>query len=214
MARLVFVLGESGTGKSTSLRNLKKGEAQVVACLDKELPVRTDVARAVAGNYASLYKIIEAASAPIVVIDDLNYLMVQNEFNRAYETGYGKFTDFAVELDRVFKQIIAKKADQTFYVLAHPDVTVDSSGDVVDIDFKISAGKMSRKFPIKGLTNTVFKAEYNRDEGRFVFRVEADGTGIKSPWGMFESATVDNDLKAVDQTVRKFYQPITDKGDK
>ena len=56
-----------------------------------------------------------------MVIDDLNFMMVEDEFSRAKEVGYGKFTDFAVNMNTVFQKIRSKESDQTFYVLAHPE---------------------------------------------------------------------------------------------
>ena len=111
MSKMILILGSTGTGKSTSLRNFKKGEAQVIACSGKDLPIRSDVQVAKPSNYTSLYKAITATTAPVVVIDDLNYMMVADEFARAGEKSYDKFTDFAVSLDNVFKLIKAKDAD-------------------------------------------------------------------------------------------------------
>lgn len=208
MSRLVIILGSTGTGKSSSLREFKRGEAQVISCSGKELPIRSDVATAVPKDYTQLYSVIQQADAPVVVIDDLNYMMVADEFARAKEVGYSKFTDFAINLDRVFRMIKEKdNPDQTFYVMAHPEERTETN---TNLEFKISAGKMSKKFPIGGLTNTVFETIITED-GQFVFKVGTDGLGVKSPLGMFETTTVPNDLKTVDKAIREFYKPVKEK---
>lgn len=204
MSRMILVLGETGTGKTSSLRNFKKDEAQVVACSGKPMPFKNDLSVFVPSGYTSIYSAIEKADAPIVVIDDLNYMMVSDEFARAKETGYGKFTDFALSLDGVFKRIKAKNTDQTFYVFAHPD---DRSETMTTLSFRISAGKMSKKFPIGGLTNEVFETVIDED-GQFVFKVKTNGTGIKTPLDMFDTPTVPNDLKEVNKIISAYYAPI------
>lgn len=201
MSKMILILGSTGTGKSTSLRNFKKGEAQVIACSGKDLPIRSDVQVAKPSNYTSLYKAITATTAPVVVIDDLNYMMVADEFARAGEKSYDKFTDFAVSLDNVFKLIKAKDTDQVFYVMAHPEERSEMN---YALEFKISAGKMSKKFPIGGLANEVLETTVTED-GEFVFKVKTDGNGVKTPMGMFDTPTVPNDLKAVDKVIRDFY---------
>ncbi len=201
MSKMILILGSTGTGKSTSLRNFKKGEAQVIACSGKDLPIRSDVQVAKPSNYTSLYKAITATTAPVVVIDDLNYMMVADEFARAGEKSYDKFTDFAVSLDNVFKLIKAKDTDQVFYVMAHPEERSEMNHA---LEFKISAGKMSKKFPIGGLANEVLETTVTED-GEFVFKVKTDGNGVKTPMGMFDTPTVPNDLKAVDKVIRDFY---------
>ena len=201
MARLVLVLAQSGTGKSSSMRNLKKGEANVILCSGKELPFRTDLQTKVPGSYSDVIEAIKGAPAPIVVIDDANYLMSFEEMARVNETGYGKFTQMANNMFRVFKAILDKDSDQTFYVMAHAESREDGL-----LRFKTSGRMLSEKIVLEGLTNIVITTEI--DDGKFIFRTQTDGTGVKSPLGMFATPTMDNDLKLVDQAVRKFYQPV------
>ena len=119
MARLVLVISKSGTGKSSSLRNLKKGEASVVLCSGKELPFRSDISTMVPKTHLEVISAIERANAPIVVIDDANYLMSFEEMNRATEIGYVKFTQMATHMFDSFQASIHEECDQSFYVMAH-----------------------------------------------------------------------------------------------
>jgi hypothetical protein len=202
MSRIVLVLGESGTGKTSSIRNFKKGEAQVISCSGKELPFKSDLAIFVPNGYTDVYAAIEKANAQAVIIDDTNFLMVNEEFSRAKEVGYAKFTDFAIHLNAIFDKVRTKAGDQTFYIFAHPEERSDIKPN---LEFKISAGKMSKKFPIGGLTNIVLESAIDQD-GNFVFKTKTDGSGIKSPIGMFATPTVPNDLKEVHNIIVEYFK--------
>src|SRR5688572_2398760 len=119
MSRLVLIIAKSGTGKSSSMRNLFKDEVNVISCSGKELPFKTDIKPYNPKGYADVMNAINAAKAPIVVIDDANYLMSFDEMSRVLETGYMKFTQMASSVFTLFKAIIDKEGDQTFYVMAH-----------------------------------------------------------------------------------------------
>lgn len=198
MAQLVLIIAPSGTGKSSSLRNLKKEEAAVVLCSGKDLPFRHELPTMVPKTYIDIYQAIENSHKPIVVIDDINYMMSFEEMNRVNEAGYGKFTQMANNMFTVFKKILDKDSDQVFYVFGH-------SADEEDGRLRLkTTGKMlSEKIVLEGLANVVLTNEIV--DGEFRFRVQTDGSGIKSPVGMFKEATIENDLKLVDKAVRDFY---------
>ena len=150
MAQLVLVISPSGTGKSSSLRNLTKTEAAVVLCSGKDLPFRHDLNTFVPKNYVDVFNVIEKSSKPIIIIDDINYLMSFEEMNRVNEAGYAKFTQMANNMFQVFKKILDKPSDQVFYLLAHADV--DEAGK---IRFKTTGKMLSEKVVLEGLTNIV-----------------------------------------------------------
>ncbi len=199
MAQLVLIISPSGTGKSSSLRNLTKDEAAVVLCSGKDLPFRHDLSTFVPKNYVEVFNVIEQSKRPIIIIDDVNYMMSFEEMNRVNEAGYAKFTQMANNMFQVFKKILDKQSDQVFYLLAHADI--DETGK---IRFKTTGKMLSEKVVLEGLTNIVITNEIL--DGEFVFRVQTNGTGIKTPIGMFETPTIPNDLKIVDEAIRKFYK--------
>lgn len=201
MARLVLILARSGTGKSTSLRNFKKGEAQAVLCSGKELPFKTDIATFVPKGYADVYNAINKASTPVVVLDDVNYLMSMEEMSMAQVKGYEKFSVMALNMYNVFKTIMSKEGDQIFYLIAHS--AENAEGDS-QLRFKTTGKMLSEKIVLEGLTNIVIGADV--EDGEFVFKVKTDGTGIKTPIGMFKTDTVPNDLKEVDKTIREYFK--------
>lgn len=200
MARLILILSQSGTGKSSSMRNLKATEANVILCSGKELPFKSELMAKVPKSYTEVLEAIKAAPAPIVVIDDANYLMSFEEMSRVNESGYQKFGQMAVNMFKVFKTIIDKESDQTFYIMAHAENREDGL-----LRFKTTGKMLSEKIVLEGLTNVVLTTEIS--DGNFVFRTRTDGNGVKSPLGMFDKPTIDNDLKLVDKAVREFYKP-------
>lgn len=201
MAKLVLIIAQSGTGKSSSLRELHKGDAVVMLCSGKELPFRTDLPTMVPKTYQEIINGIATAPTPIVVIDDTNYLMSFEEMARVTETGYAKFTQMAANMFKVFKAILDKDSDQIFYVMAHAETREDGL-----LRFKTTGKMLSDKIVLEGLTNIVLTTEIV--DGKFVFKTGTDGTGIKSPLGMFPSDIMDNDLKEVDKLIRAFYAPL------
>lgn len=199
MARLVLIIARSGTGKSSALRNLSKDEAAVVLSSGKELPFQNDLPTMIPKAYSDVIQVVEQSTKPIVIIDDANYLMSFEEMNRVNEQGYGKFTQMAANMFKLFKAIIDKESDQTFYVLAHA-ADLDESGQ---LRFKTTGKMLSEKVVLEGLTNILLTNDVV--DGEFVFRVQTDGSGVKTPLGMFSTPTIPNDLKLVDAAIRKFY---------
>lgn len=204
MAKVVFIISKTGTGKSSSLRNFKRGEAQVVSCSGKELPFKSDLPMLTPKNYGEVYKAIDGATAPVVVIDDANYLMSFEEISRVNEVGYQKFTQMAQNFFNVVKRIIDKPGEQIFYILAHAE-----DNDEGTIRIKTTGKMLSEKVVLEGLTNILLTNEVK--DGEFVFKVKTDGSGVKSPMDMFESDYISNDLKEVDKTIRGYYdmKPLT-----
>lgn len=201
MSQLTFVLGKTGTGKSTSLRNFtNKDGIGYVTATGKPLPFKNDIPQFHAKSYAELQAVISQATAPVVVIDDFNYFMSFEEFNKAAIKGYEKFTEMAVNVVNIIDLISKKDTDQRFYILAHSENNEDGN-----LRLKTTGKMVSDKFVPEGLTNQVVETAVV--DGEFVFKVKTDGTGIKTPMGMFETPTIPNDLKVLDEKIKAFYAP-------
>jgi hypothetical protein len=201
MSQLTFVLGRSGTGKSTSLRNFKKADGiGYITATGKPLPFKSDIPQFHAKNYAQLIAAIKQADVPVVVIDDFNYFMSFEEFSQASVKGYEKFTTMAVNVVNVIETITSKATDQRFYILAHSENNEDGQ-----LRLKTTGKMVSDKFVPEGLTNQVVETAVVDRE--FVFKVKTDGTGIKTPMGMFVDETIPNDLKELDKALVEFYKP-------
>lgn len=201
MAQLTFVLGKTGTGKSTSLRNFKKADGiGYVTATGKPLPFKNDIPQRHVTSYSELMAVIDQAKAPVIVIDDFNYFMSREEFSKASIKGYEKFTEMAVNVVNVIDAITNKKTDQRFYILAHSE-----NNDNNELRLKTTGKMVSDKFVPEGLANQVVETAVV--DGQFVFKVKTDGTGIKTPMDMFETETIENDLKVLDEKIKAFYAP-------
>jgi len=208
MSKIVIILGDSGSGKTASLRNLPEGSAVVMSATGKELSFenKNQIPLAKVG-YSDILKNIPKINNPIVVIDDANYLMTFENMDRASELGYGKFTDMAIHFFEVFDAISKKQGEQVFYILAHSDVNESTKRR----EMKTVGKMLSEKIVLEGLTNTVLESTYDALEG-YIFttrRVDVN-SAAKSPMGMFESETIENDLFKADKVIRAFfgYKPI------
>lgn len=200
MARIIFVLGDSGSGKSTSLRTFKDGEVNVVSVTGKELPFKTDIKVYHPRTYEDVIHAVAQAKAPVVVIDDANYLMSNFEFATIQEQGYNKFARNAASMVAVFNAIINKEGDQNFYIFAHTEQSEDGK-----LHFKTTGKMVSEKYNPAGITNIVLEAAYDDQADEFVFHTKADGRGIKAPVGMFTEASIPNDLKVVNKIIVDYY---------
>lgn len=200
MARLIFVLGNPGTGKSSSLRNLTKAEVAYITVTGKELPFKTDIVPTPVKQMADVRKMIIGSKKPIVVIDDTNYL-----FTREVFSDHGKKNPFEVydELSKEFFNIImaiqSKDTDQNFYLFGHLE---DPESNMKALK---TLGQATRKNNNpEGWTNIVLESVVDMDE--FVFKVKTNGTGVKSPIDMFGSDEVPNDLKIVNEKINAYYK--------
>lgn len=200
MAQLTFILGKSGTGKSTSLRNFKKEDGiGYITATGKALPFKTDVPQMHAKSYPDLLNAIAKSKAEVMVIDDFNYFMSFEEFEKIGVTGYAKFGQMAQNVVSVINAITKKDGNQRFYIMAHSE---DSEEGLLKLK---TTGKMvTEKFVPEGLTNQVIETALI--DGEFVFKVKTDGRGIKTPLGMMDTETLPNDLKELDHKIKEFYK--------
>lgn len=200
MARLIFVLGHPGTGKSTSLRNFKKDEIAYVSVTGKELPFKTDIVSVVAKEIKDVKAIVNQSKKQVVVIDDINYIFTFQVFGRANEQDQWKvFKDIGNDFYSLIKTIIDKPTEQNFYMFGHIELN-----DEKLVQLKTAGNTIRNNIAPEGLTNIVLEA--TNDLGDFVFKVRSDGSGIKTPIDMFDSVSIPNDLKVVNDKINEYYK--------
>ena len=115
----VLVMGESGSGKSASLRNFSPEEIGVLNVASKPLPFRRKLPVINHAGYSTIITTLRNKSRKVYAIDDSQYLMAFDQFSRAKETGYGKFTDMALNFYNLIKFIIDEMPDDTIVYLLH-----------------------------------------------------------------------------------------------
>lgn len=196
----VLILGESGSGKSTSLRNFDPAEIGVFNVASKPLPFRKKLPVVNNATYGTIIKALASPKLKAYAIDDSQYLMAFASFDRAKEVGYQKFTDLALDFRALIDFIITRTPqDVIVYFLHHTERTDDGRTKAKTI------GKMlDNQLTVEGLFSVVLLCK--TDGTRHYFETQSDGfTTAKSPLEMFERE-IDNDLKAVDQRIREYWE--------
>lgn len=200
MSRLIFVLGNPGTGKSTSLRKLKKEDVSYITVTGKELPFRSDIKPVPVRTMDEVHKMIVAAKKPIVVIDDVNYLFTKEVFGASdKEDKWNVYDKISKDFYKIVQAILNKDTDQNFYLFGHLE-----DPDRSTLMLKTLGQATRKNNNPEGWTNIVFESAVELDE--FVFKVKTDGTGVKSPMEMFTETTVPNDLKIVNDKINAYYK--------
>ena len=210
MALPVLIIGRSGSGKTFSLKNFAPNEVGVISVEKGRLPFKTEIkvvrvptafkdvnsaSQLNAAKYAWIMNIIRQSQAKSIVIDDSQYLLVNELFDRANERGYDKFVDMAAH----FRQLIhfineLPDDDKIVYFLHHSELDADGREKVKTI------GKMlDEKLTVEGCFDIVLFCQDHK------FYTQANGQSTaKSPEGMFD-IEIPNDLKAVDVAIREYY---------
>jgi hypothetical protein len=219
MAIPVLVLGRSGSGKTYSIKNFKANEVGVISVEKGRLPFRSEIqvakiptsfegakdyAELYRGKYSWLIKTIETSKYKTVVIDDSQYLLVNELFDRAYEKGYDKFTQMAANFRNLIHAINEmKQDDKIVYFLHHTETDTDGREKAKTI------GKMlDEKLTVEGCFDIVLYCQDHK------FYTQSNGQSTaKTPEDMFE-LEIPNDLKAVDAAIREYYNLNTVKEEK
>ena len=105
----VLILGESGSGKSASLRNFEPNDVSVINVAGKPLPFRKKLPVANTADYGKIMGAIKNSAKKAFVIDDSQYLMCFEAFSKAKETGYGKYTDMALHFYNLVQFVITRR---------------------------------------------------------------------------------------------------------
>lgn len=202
MGTLVLILGESGSGKSTSMRNFSADEVSVFNVASKPLPFREKLPSFDGCGYAGIENCLtdeKLRTKKTYVIDDSQYLMAFSLFDRAKETGYAKFTDCALNFYTLLQTVVKKlPKDVIVYFLHHTEQT-----ETGKIKAKTSGKMLDSQLTLEGLFSIVLLAK--TDGQRYWFETQSDGFNTcKSPIEMFEKE-IDNDLKMVDTTIREYW---------
>lgn len=198
----VFILGHSGTGKSTSLRNFKSGEILHINVMSKPLPFKGRFAETYNGDdYGEIAKAINKTKCKSIVIDDAQYLMANEFMRRSFEKGYDKFTEIGYNFWTLVNSVTADLPyDVIVYFLMHTDQ--DDNGN----EKAKTIGKLlDEKICVEGMTSVVLKTAVK--DGTYSFLTQNNGHDtVKSPLGMFKTYEIDNDLKAVDTAIRSYWE--------
>ena len=205
MALPVLIIGKSGSGKTTSLRNCQNDNWNLVRVLNKPLPFRGKVNGWLTDDYNTIMKCLYKSKAQSIVIDDAGYL-ITNHFMRGHSSvgrGNEVFSFYNTIADNFWNLIsfITEKVqpDKIVYIMMHEDK--DDSGEV---KAKTIGKLLDEKVCVEGMFTIVLRC-VSEGEGHYFITQTANGAISKSPMGMFEDLTIDNDLAQVDAIIRDYY---------
>lgn len=226
MSNTVLIIGQSGSGKSTSLRNLDSKTTFVINVLDKPLPFRGFKKNYTAlkpvrneqgertgeysGNYFAsddwdaIIKCIDAINKgrpdiTTIVIDDWQYILANEFMNSVSIKGYEKFSLMANHAWATIGACIATRANLTCFILAHSDTDINGRAKCKTI------GKLlDDKITIEGMFTTVLHARVL--DGQYLFQTQSDNDHLaKSPMGMFAELFIPNDLAIVKNAIETYF---------
>ena len=202
MATAVLILGQSGTGKSYSMKNFKEDEICLISVQKSLLPFRKKFTETVVTDkYSEIIKAIKATKKKVIIIDDTQYLMCNEFMRRATERGYDKFTEIAQNFwSLVVQEVNNLPSDVIVYLLCH--TATDENG----VEKMKTIGKLvDEKITPEGLFTIVLKTAVS--DGNYAFVTQNNGKDtVKSPEGMFSTYAINNDLKYVDEKIRNYYE--------
>lgn len=214
MARVIGIIGESGSGKTTSCRNLDPATTYYIDCDKKGLSWkgwREQYNLQNKNYYATnvptlvleiLKKVNEDPDRRIktVVIDTINGVMVAEEMRNAKVQGYGKWTDLAQYVWEIFEYALSMKDDITVIILAHSITDTDDNG-IVFTHIRTNGRKLE-KIVLESKLTTVLLADCK--DGQYIFHTKPDRSTVKTPIGAFDKDEIPNDIVEVIKALEEY----------
>lgn len=197
----VLVIGESGSGKSASLRNFEPEDVSIFNVAAKPLPFRKKLPCKATADYQVIKAGIAKSEKKAFVIDDSQYLLAFESFAKAKDAGYGKFTDMALHFFNLVQFVIRQAPPDVIVYFLHHTETDSNTGKV---KAKTLGKMLDSQLTVEGMFSIVLHC--SNEGGQHKFITQSDGsTTAKSPMELFD-LVIDNDLKAVDQKIREYYE--------
>lgn len=215
MGTIICIAGESGTGKTTSMRNLDPKTTMYVDCDKKGLSwkgwrnqfnaesknyVKTDFPQVALQVLAKVNEAKDYSHIKTVVIDTINGLMVADEMRRSKEKGFDKWQDLAQSIYELIDYSLTMRDDVAVVFVAHTQTDHDDNGYMFT-RIKTSGRKLD-KITLESKFSTVLMSKCV--DGRYVFETQANFSTAKSPLGAFSEKVIDNDIVEVIKALSEF----------
>jgi hypothetical protein len=205
MAIAVLLMGKSGSGKSTSLRNFKDEDIGLINVLNKPLPFKGKFTSIIAtDSYEKIKAILSKATKKTLIIDDASYLLT-NQFMKNHSSagkGNGVFSlynDIGDQFWRLIEFIKAMPPEKVVVIIMH-----EEQSDLGQLKPKTIGKMLDEKVCVEGLFSIVLRSVYQDDN--YWFRTKTDGNDVtKTPMDLFDKDLIPNDLSAVTKLIRNYY---------
>ena len=215
MAKTICIMGESGAGKTTSMRNLDPKTTFYIDCDKKGLSwkgwrnqfTRENQNYWDTDNPSTVMQLLEKINTQenmkhieTVVIDTINGVMVAEEMRNAKVQGFGKWTDLAQYVWEIFDYCLTMRDTVTVIIVAHSITDTDDNG-IVFTHIRTNGRKLE-KIVLESKLTTVLLAECK--DGKYILHTRADRSTVKTPLGAFEEDEIPNDMAAVIKALEEF----------
>ena len=211
MSIATLILGESGTGKSASMRNLDPAKTLLIQPVRKPLPFRSKEWEPISKDGGSVYVTSKSSNMvaaiqkahergkKIVVIDDFQYIMALEFFNRRMEKGYEKYTEIGGHAFDVLDAASKAPEGTRVYIMSHTE-----SDDYGRVKAKTIGKMLDEKLVVEGMFTMVLRTTVR--DGEFMFSTINNGQDtVKAPMGLFDIDEISNDLASVDSAICDYY---------
>lgn len=210
MSIATLILGQSGTGKSASLRTLNPQHVLLIQVIKKPLPFRSpnwtyitpdnkQGSILVSDNPQFIINVINGSKRPIIIIDDFQYVMANEFMRRSTEKSFDKFTEIGRNAWDVFNAAINAHDHKRIYLLSHTEE--DSQGKT---KIKTIGKMLDEKITLEGMVTICLQTSVINDQ--YIFQTKNNGSStVKAPMGLFEDDHLENDLNEVDTAICEYY---------
>ncbi len=198
----VLILGETGSGKTYSIKNFAPNEVGIFSVEKSRLPFKGDFKLVKQAGYPQINKIFNEPKLKRYVIDDSQYLLVNEFFDRAKETGYQKFTDMALNFRNLIHDVNRKLPDDVIVYFLHHTEQDQNTGK---LKAKTIGKMLDEKLTLEGCFDIVLLTMVEGN-GQHYFITQSDGfSTAKSPYELFSELKIPNDLAFVDKRIREYW---------
>lgn len=211
MSTATLIIGESGTGKSTSLRDMDAHDTLLIQSVKKPLPFKRggwdyfDKEKSPKGNiFVSdnsqfIIGLMQRTARKVIVIDDFQYVLVNEFMRRSEEKGYDKFTEIGRHAWDILTAASSMPDDVRVYILGH-----SQADDFGKVKVKTIGKMLDEKITVEGMFSIVLRTVVRDGEYHFATKNNGSDT-VKSPIGMFSADLIENNLQTVDQAICEYY---------
>ena len=216
MSTVIGVMGQSGHGKTTSLRTLEPSSTFYINADGKPLPWRGSMRQysTAAGNYLKTKDVAEIQGAlqrvdgmphiKVCIIDTINAVMISEEFAKMHEKGFNKWIDICQFVYDLIVSASEFRQDLIVILLFHVATAVDGEG----VDHILTNGRKLEKVHLEFLLTTLVYAKSHTENGKnqYVFEVQANSSTAKTPMDMFTDMEIPNDMKMLCDAVTAYQE--------